>query len=141
MDNDTRWNSWFREVDVTLQVEKRLKPWIDENEDILGEDILTRDDWKELRAIHQILKPLETCTLNIQGLEDSIDKSFENMEFLVAHFEAMLKMFSEDSKIYTRLHSAFLKFEKYYDLSGDTSIYAASILLHPEFRASGLRRY
>jgi hypothetical protein len=43
MDNDTRWNSWFDEVEVALSKRREMMLWIDEYYNELGEDALDRD--------------------------------------------------------------------------------------------------
>jgi len=37
LDNDTRWNSWFKEVEVALLNRRKLRDWIDQHYDELGD--------------------------------------------------------------------------------------------------------
>lgn len=138
LDNDTRWNSWFTEVNVTLVKRKEIRDWIEEHWCDLGEDILTREDWQELEDIKEFLQPFVDCTLNTQGMQASLDTTFTNMEFLIKHFNDMKIKHSENPQFNSRVHTAWFKFDKYYKLSDDTAVYTTSILLHPELRQTYL---
>jgi hypothetical protein len=50
MDQETRWNSWYNMISVSLKLKQKLMDWIDENFQSLEEDALTDEDWQELRV-------------------------------------------------------------------------------------------
>ena len=134
LDNDTRWNSWFTEVDVALLKRRELRDWIDEHWNELGDDVLSREDWQELEDIKEFLQPFVDCTLNTQGITATLDRTFESMELIVKHFADMKIKHSHNPQMLTRILTGWFKFDKYYKLADDTAVYAASILLHPELR-------
>ena len=134
LDNDTRWNSWFIEVEVALLKRRELRDWIDEHWNELGDDALSREDWQELEDIKEFLQPFVDCTLNTQGITATLDRAFESMELIVKHFTDMKIKHSHNPQMLTRILTGWFKFDKYYRLADDTAVYAASILLHPELR-------
>lgn len=140
LDNDTRWNSWFKEVEVALLKRRELREWIDENWDELGDDTLSREDWQELEEIKEFLQPFVDCTLDTQGITATLDRTFESMEFIIKHFTDMKSKHGSNPRMLTRILASWFKFDKYYKLSDDTAVYAASILLHPELRQVYLER-
>jgi hypothetical protein len=56
------------------------------------------------------------------------------MEFLIQHYKEMKEKFYNQPRIAARLMSSWFKFDKYYQLSDDTPVYAAAVLLHPSLR-------
>jgi hypothetical protein len=134
LDNDTRWNSWFKEVEVALLNRRKLRDWIDQHYDDLGDDVLSREDWQELEDISEFLQPFVHCTLDTQGFTATLDRTFESMEFVIKHFADMKLKHRNNPRMVTRILASWFKFDKYYKLSDDTAVYAASILLHPELR-------
>jgi hypothetical protein len=78
--------------------------------------------------------------MNTQGLTVSINVTFNSMEYLITHFQAMKEKFANNPQIYVCLLAAWYKFDKYYKLSDDTPAYIASILLHPKLRKAYLQK-
>ncbi|RKK06845.1 hypothetical protein BFJ65_g18398 [Fusarium oxysporum f. sp. cepae] len=55
-DNDTRWNSWFRLIDVAIEKRAKFMDWIQENHAKIEKDALDHNDWNELGDIHAFLQ-------------------------------------------------------------------------------------
>ncbi|KAG7001541.1 putative AC transposase [Fusarium oxysporum f. sp. conglutinans] len=55
-DNDTRWNSWFRLIDVAIENRAKFMDWIQENHAKIEKDALDHNDWNELGDIHAFLQ-------------------------------------------------------------------------------------
>jgi hypothetical protein len=52
-DNETRWNSWFRLIDVAMGKRAELMDWIQENHAKVEKDALDHNNWRELgRSTH-----------------------------------------------------------------------------------------
>jgi len=134
LDNDTRWNSWFIEIEVALLKRRELRDWIDEHWNELEDDVLSREDWQELEDIKEFLQPFQDCTLNTQGITATLDHTFESMELIIKHFTDMKIKHNNNPQMLTRILTGWFKFDKYYSLTDDTAVYVASILLHPELR-------
>jgi hypothetical protein len=132
--NETRWNSWERAIEVALSKRREISNWQDEHFDELQGNILSRDDWQELQDIHEILIPFRQVTKATEGEQDSLDDMQLSMEFLIQHYKEMKEKFYNNPHISARLMSSWFKFDKYYQLSDDTPVYAAAVLLHPSLR-------
>jgi hypothetical protein len=60
------------------------------------------------------------------------------MDFLHHHFTQTQSQAFSNPRFYARFHVAWLKFEKYYQLTEQAPVYVAGILLHPALRKSYL---
>jgi hypothetical protein len=87
LDNDTRWNSWFIMLDVSLKLRPHVNAFIEANYRSLEKDFLTPADWELLEQIRLFLQPFWKVTQRTQGDLDSIDKTLSTMDILVRHFE------------------------------------------------------
>ena len=87
LDNDTRWNSWFIMLDVSLNLRAHVNAFVEANYRSLEKDFLTPADWELLEQIRLFLQPFWKVTQRTQGDLDSIDKTLSTMDILVRHFE------------------------------------------------------
>lgn len=136
-DNDTRWNSWFRLIDVAIERRAKFMDWIQENHAKIEKDALDHNDWNELRDIHAFLQVFYQISIR-QGRENTLDEVLSHMDFLHEHFTLTKDRASSDPHFYARFHVAWLKFEKYYQLTEQAPVYVAAILLHPALRKAYL---
>jgi len=95
---------------------------------------LSREDWLELEHIEEFLQSFVDWTLKTESLTASLDRTFEGMELIIRHFDDMKFNHSSNLHMRTRITVGWLKFQKYYKLTDETAVYAASILLHPQRR-------
>jgi hypothetical protein len=123
LDNDTRWNSWFTEIDIALLKRKELRDWIDEHWNELGDDVLSREDWQELEDIKEFLQPFVDCTLNTQRITATLDPTFESMELIIKHFTKMKIKHNHNPQMLIQILTGWFKFDKYYKLTDNTAIY------------------
>ena len=85
LDNRTRWNSWFNMLSVALedQVKAGLQLYVEYYEkDISKADVLTTDDWIQLRTIHDFLKAFYDATLFLQGDRTTLERVLELIDTL-----------------------------------------------------------
>ncbi|OAQ57414.2 transposase-like protein [Pochonia chlamydosporia 170] len=136
-DNDTRWNSWFRLIDVAIERRAKFMDWIQENHAKIQKDALDHNDWNELRDIHAFLQVFHQISVR-QGRENTLDEVLSHMDFLHHHFTQTQSRAFSNPRFYARFHVAWLKFEKYYQLTEQAPVYVAGILLHPALRKSYL---
>ena len=68
LDNATRWNSAFLAIQRALRLKKPFQTYLTVTRGIPNDDILTDDDWAQLAAIYQGLKPFWETTLRLEGL-------------------------------------------------------------------------
>ncbi|KID93886.1 RecQ helicase TLH3, partial [Metarhizium majus ARSEF 297] len=136
-DNDTRWNSWFRLIDVAIERRAKFMDWIQENHAKIEKDALDHNDWNELRDIHAFLQVFQQISVR-QGRENTLDEVLSHMDFLHHHFTQTRNKAFSNPRFYARFHVAWLKFEKYYQLTEQAPVYVAGILLHPALRKNYL---
>jgi hypothetical protein len=136
-DNDTRWNSWFRLIDVAIEKRAKFMDWIQENHAKIEKDALDHNDWNELGDIHAFLQVFHQISVR-QGRENTLDEVLSHMDFLHHHFTRTKNRAFSGPRFYARFHVAWLKFEKYYQLTEQAPVYVAGILLHPALRKSYL---
>ncbi|OBS17083.1 hypothetical protein FPOA_12362 [Fusarium poae] len=136
-DNDTRWNSWFRLIDVAIENRAKFMDWIQENHAKIEKDALDHNDWNELGDIHAFLQVFHQISVP-QGRENTLDEVLSHMDFLHHHFTRTKNRAFSGPRFYARFHVAWLKFEKYYQLTEQAPVYVAGILLHPALRKSYL---
>ncbi|KAH7460529.1 hypothetical protein FOMA001_g19543 [Fusarium oxysporum f. sp. matthiolae] len=136
-DNDTRWNSWFRLIDVAIEKRAKFMDWIQENHAKIEKDALDHNDWNELGDIHAFLQVFHQISVR-QGRENTLDEVLSHMDFLHHHFTRTKNRAFSGPRFYARFHVAWLKFEKYYQLTEQAPVYVAGILLHSALRKSYL---
>lgn len=89
MDNETRWNSWYRMIIVGLQLRAAITQY---QEDFYSEfdheDLLNPADWKALADARDFLQPFDRVTKETEGDNSTLDQVLYTMDFLVHHFKA-----------------------------------------------------
>jgi hypothetical protein len=133
-DNDTRWNSWFFMLDISLKKRKEIISFVDEFFNEIELDYLYPNDWSILREYHSFLKPFQQITKLTEGDNSTLDEVLVGMDFLVKHLNKALKQYENDLTTHSRIMTCFYAFDKYYKKTDDTPAYAAAILLHPSLR-------
>ena len=86
LDNDTRWNSWYRMINVALELESAIdahakKYWMD-----LKNDYLSPQDWAEIKEIKDFLRVFYRATLSNEGYKGLIDKVLVSMDAIARHY-------------------------------------------------------
>jgi hypothetical protein len=66
-DSETRWNSWFRLIDVALGKRAEFMDWIQENYAKVEKDALNHNDWRELGDIHAFLQAFHRISVRQGG--------------------------------------------------------------------------
>jgi hypothetical protein len=138
LDNETRWNSWAIEVAVALSKRKEINSWQEDHHGELGEDRLEFKDWQELQQVDEFLQPFLSATKGTEGEESSLDDMLMSMDFLIEHFKLQKEKHKNNPQMTTRILASWFKFDKYYQLTDDSPIYAAAVLLNPALRRSYL---
>ena len=87
LDNDTRWNSWFTMLDVSIQLRPHINTFVERHWQALQGDFLSPQDWEVLEYTRQFLQVFWKITVRTQGDLDSIEQTLHTMNILVRHFE------------------------------------------------------
>jgi hypothetical protein len=136
LDNDTRWNSWAKEIEAALAMRKGIRGCLDDHYDELKEDYLSHEDWQELEDIFSFLEAFLFATKDTEGKVNTLDDMLLSMDYLVQQYKEQKERcaLSNHPRLEARVLASWFKFDKYYKLTDDTPIYAAAVLLHPAYR-------
>ena len=101
LDNQTRWNSWYKMVAVAVEHEGAVDTYTKHHFAALKADFLTPADWRYLRAIKTILYPFDRATLMTEGDDATIDRVLYTMDLLIQCFDIALVTFIRLSSLGT----------------------------------------
>ena len=91
LDNRTRWNSWWSMLDVAIKLQETVGWYITENLDSIDRaDVLSPQDWSQLRTIHKFLGAFKSATLKLQGNHATLDKVLNVLDILNLHVKKTL---------------------------------------------------
>ncbi|KAM6514041.1 hypothetical protein FALCPG4_18889 [Fusarium falciforme] len=143
IDNDTRWNSWYRMIDNLIRKEQQVKQFLLDYDKALGDNILTSSDWDYLEKTHAFLQPFTSTTLWAQGETATLSQNLMIMDILLRHYEQKKELYeTEETHDPLMLHCidmGWFVLDEYYALSGESPIYATALLLDPSKRARYLK--
>ena len=140
LDNDTRWNSWFHLLNVTLEKQDHVKWYQEKNYDTLKNDFLTIDDWKTLRDTRDFLQPFWRITQITESHKTTLDSTLFTMDVLRKHFEHAMTKYKDHTHLLGCILTSWHVFDKYYRLSDDNPVYAAALILHPSRRKAHIQK-
>ena len=140
LDNDTRWNSWFHLLNITLEKQDHVKWYQEKNYDTLKNDFLTIDDWKTLRDTRDFLQPFWRITQITESHKTTLDSTLFTMDVLRKHFEHAMTKYKDHTHLLGCILTSWHVFDKYYRLSDDNPVYAAALILHPSRRKAHIQK-
>jgi hypothetical protein len=144
IDNRTRWSSWYMVIDRAIRKQSEIKAFMTDHEAILGNIRLTAQDWDFLSKARTFLQPFASATLYAEGDKSSISQSLPLMDALLAHYERNKTHYSQedcyDSRMIRAIEMGWFVLDKYYNLTEETPVYAAALLLDPSRRAAYIRK-
>jgi len=107
----------------------------------LNDDYLSPDDWELLQKIMSFLQPFYRATMETQGHNATIDLVLWTMDILVDHFETSMALYASNTWLCNRISKSWEVFDKYYNKTDETSVYAMAIILHPARRTHYIRKF
>jgi hypothetical protein len=134
LDNDTRWNSWFRLLNVTLEKQEHVKWYQDKYYDSLKDNYLTPEDWQTLRETRNFLQPFWRITQLTEGYRATLDQTLFTMDVLHKHYNRAFEKYKDNQQVLGCVLTSWYVFDKYYQLSDESPVYAAALILHPSRR-------
>ena len=96
IDNDTRWNSWFKVIDTAIAKRPKVVNWLAKNSSHFGANNLDVEDWELLGKTHSFLQPFNQATLMTEKRDSSLSQAIMVMDALMLHFK--------ESKVSPNLH-------------------------------------
>ena len=148
--NNTRWISTYlmlrRALVLRFQLETFCTLYTDE---LPQEDVLTAQDWEEVKTFIEILKPFYDLTIRLQGnakdgAKGSLWEVLVSFEIILSHLEAARKKYLKTQTyrfLRSCINAAWAKAERYYKLLDDSPAYAAAVLLHPGLKWQFFRKH
>jgi hypothetical protein len=134
LDNDTRWNSWFLLLNVTLEKQDHVKWYQEHYYEDLRDDYLTPDDWQILRDTRDFLQPFWRITQLTESHKTTLDSTLFTMDVLEKHFKHVMEKYKDHQHLLGCILTSWHVFSKYYRLSDDNPVYASALILHPSRR-------
>jgi hypothetical protein len=147
LDNSTRWNSAYDSIHRGIQLYTAISMFSVDYEAGLGQDVLSKNDWDELKQIREVLQPFKDLTIYLQsraskGEHGSIWETLPAIELLLGHIEALRDKAISGSVMAVALNHCWSVLTKYYRLTDENYVvYAGSTLLNPTLRISYFERH
>src|SRR5204862_216151 len=83
----------------------------------------------------------EEAKLLTEGYQGTIDRVLPSMDVIVHHYkDAQSRYERSNPAFFQRIKASWLVFDKYYQKTDDTSVYAAALILHPSRRTQYIRK-
>ncbi len=153
VDGGIRWNSIYYMIKRALKLRNAIdlyhlrwrKPSGKENAYDLSQDKLTERDWTDLEHFFHLLRPLKKLTKKMQGNANKTGREgsygavwevLKSMDWMFVKLkeasDAIAANPTEYSAYYkTGVDTGYIKLVKYFNLTDQSPIYRAAIVLHP----------
>lgn len=135
--NETRWNTWTTMIEDAFMLRPFINQYIAEHRELHHMDISLLE-WQLLDDTYQFLLPIKEATKACEGDHVTLDDVLISMDIVVAHFKRMRAKHANNPDLLGSITTAWYAFDKYYDLTDTTPLYAAALLLHPAYRKAYL---
>ena len=151
-DNATRWNSTQMMIDRAILLQDYIETYCNRQKRLpkserpkirIDEDILSEEDWAELRQIQALLEPFKAASVALQGrgrlnncnrrngllfeVLPEIDNLLDTLEILRTQYEGSVVF----SPYVPMLKLAWEKLNYYYGLTDRSSVYIDAVVLNP----------
>lgn len=87
IDNDTRWNSWYKLIDNLIRRQSQIKQFLLDYDKEINDNILNSSDWDYLEKTHRFLHPFASATLWAEGKNSTLSQILTVMDGLLRHYE------------------------------------------------------
>ena len=139
-----RWNSTCdmleRAIKLMDAIELYQQAYKHDPQSPLEDDLLSNDDWHELKQLLHLLLPLKQASLAIQSNgkdchHGSLFESLQTIDWLLTKLEGLKRQHEHlpTSHFKASINLGWKKLNKYYELSDLTPHYRAAIAIHPHF--------
>jgi hAT family C-terminal dimerisation region/Domain of unknown function (DUF4413) len=136
-DNKTRWNSWAKALKVALSepihdaIDAYFEQYID---DECRLDELAEEEWELLGYIQEFLESIAQTTKALESNSSTLDVVLPAMDFILGKFEEGKAKFKDHPSLSKMFNSGWSKLDKYYQLTEETPVYIAALVLNPRFK-------
>jgi hypothetical protein len=136
-DNKTRWNSWAKALKFATShplyeaIQAYFEQYIDEDCRL---DELSEEDWSLFRHIQKFLQFIAETTKALESNKNTLDNVLPAMDFILNKFEDGKLEFKDHPQLSKMFNSGWAKLDKYYQLTSDTPVYVATMVLNPRLK-------
>ncbi|KAI8404626.1 hypothetical protein FOFC_16121 [Fusarium oxysporum] len=145
IDNDTRWNSWYKLIDNLIRRQSQIKQFLLDYDKEINDNILNSSDWDYLERTYRFLHPFASATLWAEGKNSTLSQILTIMDGLLRHYEKNKEHYSKpetfDRRILHSIEMGWFILDKYYTMTEDAPVYAAALLLDPSKRIRYIERH
>ena len=140
LDNDTRWNSWFKMLEIALELQPHINTILAKYYDDIKLDFLSPEDQRNLRHTYEFLQPFFRVTQETQSDFSTLDRTLYTMDFLISHFRKAEAKHAANPHLFSAIRTSWYAFDKYYSMTDSVTAYAAALLLTPNRRKAYIMR-
>ncbi|OAQ62549.1 ribonuclease H-like protein [Purpureocillium lilacinum] len=140
LDNDTRWNSWFILLDVTVDLQEHVEWYLRKYYEDVQDDYLNPNEWRVLQETRAFLQPFWKITLLTEGRYATLDRTLFTMDVLHKHYTQTFQRLSDNHCLRSCIAASWAVFDKYYQLTDESPAYGAAMILHPSRRMAHIRK-
>ncbi|TKA63593.1 hypothetical protein B0A49_09385, partial [Cryomyces minteri] len=140
LDNDTRWNSWFRLLTKALELRSAINEFTAIHLSKLQDDALSFDDWRFLELTAQFPQPFHRVTKETEGDFATLDMALFTMDVLVQHFKKSQSRYAANQALSSSILTGWYAFGKWYNKSDETAVYAAALILNPQRKMQYIKK-
>ncbi|KAJ5974771.1 hypothetical protein N7481_008478 [Penicillium waksmanii] len=134
-DIDTRWNSTFLMLDTALESQPQINRYLELQTELPH---FTKQDWRRLSQIHQVLKRFYNLTLFVSRKYPQISMAipiyYELHDLLNQGAERQGVFADIDDDIAGAIYRGLVKYEKYYTFMDETDAYYTALILDPRMK-------
>jgi len=143
-DVDNRWNYTELMIEEAKAHKGALDDLVEENS-VLRHLCLTKDHWKRLVDIRQVLEPFKRYTEQVSkklpSIYLTIRKYFELNDILTKIVQRQGEYTSFDNKLISAIKEGKKKFDKYFDLIKANDTYYITSVLNPRVKTRVIQKY
>ena len=151
LDRGIKWNSTCDMLERAFKLKDAIELYQGhfkaDKDEPLEDDVITNDDWLELRELLDLLLPLRAVSLTLQSdgkdcNHGSLWQSLPAIDYLMTKLEAlkMKHMHLPHTHFKAAINLGWKKLDKYYNLSDYTPAYRAAIVIHPAKKMAWFER-
>ena len=136
-DNKTRWNSWAKALKLALShpLHDAIKAYFEQFvDDECCLDELLDEDQELLRHIQVFLESIAQTTKALESNLSTLDVVLPAMDFILGKFEDGKEQFKDHPQLSKMFNSGWSKLDKYYQMTEDTPVYVAALVLNPRYK-------
>jgi hAT family C-terminal dimerisation region len=133
------WYYWWTLLDVAVECSTSITEYANAHESALQDNILSTTDWNNLHAIKQFLIPFHGAWMELQMGGVRLETAVPALDVLNLSFHRLQNNVKASNALKLRAGAAQKVFRPFYDRMMNSSFYACSVVLHPQWRTNYIK--